>query len=249
MVPAGDWFPPTVKLLIALSIVYMAIENIVHAWFHHGSGRPAVTSSNTKRVASTSASSAALITGITGQDGSYLAELLLDQGYEVVGVTRRTSAPNFWRVAHILDRIDIRGIGGQSLKAKWRSALETFLGVQVTGFPNLFMVMGPHTALGNIPRSIEYNVEWVTDLIGYMRAHGLTRADARPEAVALWTENVRAAGEGLLTNEIDSWMTGVNSNVDGKQVRTLARYSGSAPAYRAWCDAVAGGGYREIDLC
>ena len=50
----------------------------------------------------------ALITGITGQDGSYLAELLLDQGYEVVGVTRRTSAPNFWRVAHILDRIDIR---------------------------------------------------------------------------------------------------------------------------------------------
>ncbi len=50
----------------------------------------------------------ALITGITGQDGSYLAELLLEQGYEVVGVTRRTSAPNLWRVQHILDRIEIR---------------------------------------------------------------------------------------------------------------------------------------------
>lgn len=50
----------------------------------------------------------ALITGITGQDGSYLAELLLEKGYEVVGVTRRTSAPNLWRVEHLLDRIEIR---------------------------------------------------------------------------------------------------------------------------------------------
>ena len=50
----------------------------------------------------------AIITGITGQDGSYLAELLLDQGYEVVGVTRRLSAPNHWRIEHLLDRIKLR---------------------------------------------------------------------------------------------------------------------------------------------
>ncbi|HET7697850.1 MAG TPA: GDP-mannose 4,6-dehydratase [Vicinamibacterales bacterium] len=50
----------------------------------------------------------ALITGITGQDGSYLAELLLERGYEVIGVVRRTSAPNLWRIAHLLDRIEIR---------------------------------------------------------------------------------------------------------------------------------------------
>jgi GDPmannose 4,6-dehydratase len=47
----------------------------------------------------------AIITGITGQDGSYLAELLLDRGYEVVGITRRLSAPNYWRIEHLLDRI------------------------------------------------------------------------------------------------------------------------------------------------
>jgi GDPmannose 4,6-dehydratase len=47
----------------------------------------------------------AIVTGITGQDGSYLAELLLEKGYEVVGVTRRLSAPNFWRIEHLLDRI------------------------------------------------------------------------------------------------------------------------------------------------
>src|ERR671934_2779741 len=50
----------------------------------------------------------AIITGITGQDGSYLAELLLSKGYEVVGTVRRASAPNFWRVQHLLDRITIK---------------------------------------------------------------------------------------------------------------------------------------------
>ena len=50
----------------------------------------------------------ALITGITGQDGSYLAELLLDKGYEVFGVVRRASAPNLWRIKHLLGKIELR---------------------------------------------------------------------------------------------------------------------------------------------
>ena len=45
----------------------------------------------------------ALITGVTGQDGSYLAELLLDKEYEVVGVLRRSSTVNVERIAHIQD--------------------------------------------------------------------------------------------------------------------------------------------------
>jgi GDPmannose 4,6-dehydratase len=49
----------------------------------------------------------ALITGISGQDGSYLAELLLQQDYEVFGVVRRLSAPNVWRIEHLLDRVKL----------------------------------------------------------------------------------------------------------------------------------------------
>jgi GDPmannose 4,6-dehydratase len=49
----------------------------------------------------------ALITGITGQDGSYLAELLLERGYGVYGLTRRLSADNYWRIDHIRDRITL----------------------------------------------------------------------------------------------------------------------------------------------
>lgn len=50
----------------------------------------------------------ALITGITGQDGSYLADLLLEKGYEVVGMVRRSSAPNLWRIEHVLDRVTLK---------------------------------------------------------------------------------------------------------------------------------------------
>jgi GDPmannose 4,6-dehydratase len=50
----------------------------------------------------------AIISGITGQDGSYLAELLLEHGYEVTGIVRRSSAPNLWRIEHLLDRITLR---------------------------------------------------------------------------------------------------------------------------------------------
>jgi len=50
----------------------------------------------------------AVITGVTGQDGSYLAELLLEQDYRVVGVVRRSSSPNLWRIEHLLDRIELR---------------------------------------------------------------------------------------------------------------------------------------------
>jgi len=157
-------------------------------------------------------------------------------------------ATGFDAITGSFDRIDIRGVDGQRLKDKWAGGPKTYLGVQVEGFPNMFMVMGPHTALGNIPRSIEYNVEWVTGALAYMRDHALTRAECQPAGVKDWTEHVVALGESLLSNEVDSWMTGINRNVAGKTVRTVARYSGSAPAYRARCDAVVADGYRELAL-
>ncbi len=156
-------------------------------------------------------------------------------------------ATGFDAITGSLDRIDIVGEDGVKLKDKWRSeGLTTFVGVMIEKFPNLFMDVGPHTALGNIPRSIEYNVEWVADLIGHAHKSGHTYVAARPEAVKEWTEFVAMKGEGLLTNEVDSWMTGVNLNVDGKEKRILARYSGTAPEYRAWCDDVAARGYEEL---
>ena len=81
-------------------------------------------------------------------------------------------ATGFDAITGSFDRIDIRGASGRRLKDTWTGGPQTFLGVQVEGFPNMFMLMGPHTALGNIPRSIEYNVDWVTGLIRHMRETG-----------------------------------------------------------------------------
>jgi len=155
-------------------------------------------------------------------------------------------ATGFDALTGAFDRIDIRGAEGRRLKETWSGGARSFVGMMVDGFPNLFMLLGPHTALGNIPRSIEYNVDWVSRLLGHMTERGLTRADARPDAVAAWMAHVMACADGLLTNEVDSWMTGVNRNVEGKQTRVIARYSGSAPEYRTWCERVAEGGYRDV---
>ncbi|QQS13048.1 MAG: NAD(P)/FAD-dependent oxidoreductase [Rhodospirillales bacterium] len=158
-------------------------------------------------------------------------------------------ATGFDAVTGSFDRIDLRGAGGLRLKDKWKGGPRTYLGVMVEDFPNMMMLVGPHTALGNIPRSIEYNVDWVTGLLRHARDHGLTCLEATPAGVQSWTDHVKSLGVGLLSNEVNSWMTGINTNVDGKQVRTIARYSGSAPAYRARCDAVAADGYRELSRC
>lgn len=157
-------------------------------------------------------------------------------------------ATGFDAVTGTFDRIDFRGAGGQSLKAKWSAGPRTFVGMMVDDFPNMFMLMGPHAALGNNPRSIEFNVEWVARTLGHLKDNGYTFAEATEQAVADWHAFVSEKAEGLLANEVDSWMTGVNMNVEGKQVRTVVRYSGTAPEYRETCNAVADAGYKELKL-
>ena len=157
-------------------------------------------------------------------------------------------ATGFNAILGSYDRINIEGTNGQKLRDQWKQELSSFLGIQINNFPNLFMILGPHALLGNNPRSIEYNVEWITTLIDFMRERGLTRAEATPEAVDSWYNYVVEQGEGLLSNQIDSWMTGVNSNLEGRQKRILARYSGSQASYRKRCDEVASNSYAELNL-
>lgn len=129
---------------------------------------------------------------------------------------------------------------------EWSNGIQTYLGLTVLGFPNMFMIMGPHQMFGNIPRSIEYAVGWVADFIEYMVKSGVVSAECTENGVKGWTEHVLGCAKGLLSNEVDSWMTGVNKNVKGKQKRTVARYNGPAPGYRKRCDEVRERGYRDL---
>jgi len=154
-------------------------------------------------------------------------------------------ATGFDAITGSFDRIDIRGIDGQRLKDKWAEGPRTYLGLQIAGFPNMFTLVGPHNAATfcNIPRCIEQNVEWVTALLRHMQDKGLTRVEATGVAESTWTEHVLEVSQRLLFTQINSWMTGINTNVGGKQKRTVLVYAGGAPAYRKRCDEVAGKGY------
>jgi cation diffusion facilitator CzcD-associated flavoprotein CzcO len=165
-----------------------------------------------------------------------------DAEYEVDMIIYATG---FDAITGAFDRIDIRGRGGRRLREKWAKGPRTYLGLQIEGFPNLFTLVGPHNAATfcNIPRCIEQNVDWVTALITYMRDRGYTRVEPTPEAERGWTEHVHDTGRRMLFTQVDSWMTGINSNVAGKQARTFIVYAGGAPKYREKCDEVAAGGY------
>ena len=157
-------------------------------------------------------------------------------------------ATGFDAITGAFDRIDIRGVDGASLKEKWQDGPQTFLGILVDGFPNMLMVMGPHAGLGNFPRAVEYTADWVTGLIRFARDRDLTRIEATAAGAVAWTDHVIASSEGLLFTEVDSWMTGINRNVEGKQVRRIMRYSGGHPKFRERCDGVSADGYRELSL-
>jgi cation diffusion facilitator CzcD-associated flavoprotein CzcO len=174
-------------------------------------------------------------TGIRTSDAEYAFDIII-------------YATGFDALRGAFDRIEFTGKGGVTLRDRWADGATSLVGMLQDGFPNLFMLLGPHTALGNIPRSIEFNVEWVTELLRHMQAHGQTYAEARPEATARWMDHVMEVAQGLLSMEVDSWMTGVNKNVAGKEKRVIARYTGSAPAYRAWADGIAERGYDAVTL-
>jgi cation diffusion facilitator CzcD-associated flavoprotein CzcO len=157
-------------------------------------------------------------------------------------------ATGFDAITGAFDRIDIRGTDGARLRDLWKDGPQTYLGVFVEGFPNLLMAMGPHAGLGNYTRTAEYSVEWVTRMIRFATERGLTRIEATAKGVEEWTDHVLALGEGQLMNEVGSWMTGVNRNVEGKQKPRIMRYSGGHPAYREHCDAIAAEGYRTLAL-
>jgi cation diffusion facilitator CzcD-associated flavoprotein CzcO len=154
-------------------------------------------------------------------------------------------ATGFDAITGAFDRIEFRGIAGRRLRDKWAEGPRTYLGLQIEGFPNLFTLVGPHNAASfcNIPRCIEQNVDWVTALIRHMRENGHTRVEPTGEAEREWTQHVLDTGRRMLFTQVDSWMTGINSNVAGKQKRTFIVYAGGAPKYREKCDEVAAAAY------
>ncbi len=143
--------------------------------------------------------------------------------------------------------IDVRGAGGRSLREAWADGPRTYLGLAIAGFPNLFAITGPGSpgVLSNMALSIEQHVDWIADCLVYLRANGLDRIEATPEAEDAWVQHVNELADATLYTVSNSWYIG--SNIEGKP-RVFMPYVGGCGRYRGDCDTVAAAGYEGFTL-
>jgi cation diffusion facilitator CzcD-associated flavoprotein CzcO len=148
------------------------------------------------------------------------------------------------------DRLDITGVGGQKMGDKWADGPETYLGLLVSGFPNLVMLAGPQIAATNFPRAIEPAVEWATELLQYLWEKGHSRFDATAEAEESWVAEVAKFYDVVLAGKAQSWITGYNSNLDGHEYGKTRYniYQGGAPRYLAHIKDVADNDYDGVSF-
>lgn len=146
-----------------------------------------------------------------------------------------------------LTRIDIRGRGGRSLAEAWAPGWTSYLGLAVSGFPNLFTITGPGSpsVLSNMPTSIEQHVEWIAACLSAMRDRGASTIEATKDAEDAWVEHVAAVGSATLFPEAESWYVG--ANISGK-ARKLMVYVGGVGPYWQRCLEVADRGYEGFSI-
>ncbi len=139
--------------------------------------------------------------------------------------------------------MNITGRDGLRFSDAWADGPQTYLGIAVSGFPNLFMITGPQSpsVLYNMPLAIEDHVDFAAAAITHMREHGYTSMEATTQAQDDWVQQTDQAAQATVVPLSDtSWYMG--ANVPGKARKVLV-YLGGAPAYRAFCAQVENDGY------
>ena len=149
---------------------------------------------------------------------------------EIYAVDAIVFATGFDAMTGALLKIDIRGVGGRSLREKWEDGPRTYLGLAMAGFPNLFTVTGPGSpsVLTNMLPTIEQHVDWIADCLGYLRTHGKRRLEASATAEDAWVAHVGDVAGLSLRSTCSSWYVG--ANVPGKP-RVFMPYIGGFPTY------------------
>jgi cation diffusion facilitator CzcD-associated flavoprotein CzcO len=124
-----------------------------------------------------------------------------------------------------LNRMGIRGRNGVALADYWADGPRTFLGIQTSGFPNLFFPGGPHAAAGNNPRYNGDQVDFVTDTLTYVRDHGYDTIEVDAAAEEQWTNLMDTiAAKSPAAFGPSSYFYG--SNIPGKPRRYLLNSAG-----------------------
>ncbi len=172
--------------------------------------------------------------GVTTKSG----EFKLDSLVYAVGFDAFTGAVN---------AIDIVGRKGIKLREAWKNGPATYLGLTVSGFPNLFLVTGPGSpgVLSNMVVSIEQHVDWIIEALAYLEERNLTRIEATSTAQDEWVAHVNELAADTLYPQASSWYLG--ANIKGKS-RVFMPYVNGCGNYRSECEAVVREGYRGFTL-
>jgi len=144
-----------------------------------------------------------------------------------------------------LRRMGIRGRDGRALEDEWADGPKTFLGVQASGFPNLFFPGGPHAAAGNNPRYNGDQVDFITDTLVYARAHGYDTIEVDPAAEDDWTSMIDRNAARAPSFGASSYYFG--SNIPGKPRKYLLNAAGR-PKFFAVIAEVRASDYRAFRL-
>jgi cation diffusion facilitator CzcD-associated flavoprotein CzcO len=143
-----------------------------------------------------------------------------------------------------LNRLGIRGRDGLALEEYWADGPKTFLGILTAGFPNLFFPGGPHAAAGNNPRYNGDQVDFVTDTLVYLRAHGYGTIEVDPAAEDRWTKMIDTGAVHSVFGESSYYF---GTNIPGKPRRYLLN-SGGRPKLLKEIQRVARTGYEAFHL-
>jgi len=173
--------------------------------------------------------------------------LLLEDGTEF-GLDVIIFANGFDAATGALTRFEVRGRNGQTVKDAWTNGPQTYLGIAITGFPNLFMISGPQSPFANIPVVVEGAVEFIASTIQHQRKTGDTPIEAKRAATEAWgkqLDEILAATVVGKGEAAGTWIVG--ANVPGK-ARKVLFFFGGAGAYYDLCQQEIAEGWPNFTL-
>lgn len=156
-------------------------------------------------------------------------------------------ATGFDAMTGALREIDIRTSDGAVLADKWAGGPLTYLGLMVSGFPNMFVVTGPGSpgVKTQMIASIEQHVDWIAGCLDHLHKQQLDRIEPVEQAERDWVHHVNQVADSTLYPLANSWYVG--ANIPGKP-RVFMPYVGGFDRYKQRCDAVAAKGYEGFEL-
>jgi cyclohexanone monooxygenase len=159
-------------------------------------------------------------------------------------------ATGFDAVVGSWNRLDVIGRGGVSLKDAWKDGYKTYLGMQIAGFPNFFTLVGIQSGATfcNIPRCSALNVDWMTGMFEHAKARGATLIEPTDKAQEEYTALCRKLLSLTLIGQTNSWFTGINKNLQGRNTRDALVWAGGNPGFRDLLQKVASNGYEGLNM-